>query len=248
MPAPIVTTADSTETLPQKGYTVDQLIGYLYRQMGSPVWDIELSKQQIADCVQDALSFYSLWRPQIAYGAVKLVTGQSIYLQNTDCGLGVVHVDFVESTPGPTEIFYGNMISPAPLFRTGMDDYDAFMRWRKTWRRVTSVQPSWLWDDANQQLLIHNPIERFHAGVVIHRMYDRTEGLDAVGAMWVKEYALEKCRYLWGDVMSKFSGAIPGPMKDVQLDSQKRDKAEQRIIKLEERLQGMQLSTPISVD
>ena len=31
---------------------------------------------------------------------------------------------------------------------------------------VMSVQPDWLYDDFGQQLLIHNPIERYHAGVV----------------------------------------------------------------------------------
>jgi hypothetical protein len=46
----------------------------------------------------------------------------------------------------------------------------------------------------------------------------------------------------------KYSGAIPGPGQNLQLDQQKRDQAVQEIDKLMEQLKGMQRHTPAMID
>ncbi len=234
--------------LPLKGYSIDQLIDYILRQLGSPTWEVELTRQQVADCVQDALRLYSIYLPNIRVGNIVLVRGQYQYLQGIDVDQGVVDVQFVEPNPVPTEIFYGNLINPAPLFRLGLDEYDTFLRWRKTWQRVTSVKPDWYYDEDRQALYIHNPIERYQAAVFFYSSYTKTQSLPPVGAQWVKDYALERARFLLGEVWAKFSGAIPGPLQNLQLDQQKRDRADQRIKELEEKLKGMQRSSPIMID
>lgn len=245
---PVRTSADSPDTLPVRGYTVDQLKNYILRQLGSPVWNVELTNQQILDCIQDAMSLYSQWVPLIRVGSLPLVRGQFKYLDGVDVGLGIVQVDFVEPNPVPTEIFYGNLINPAPLFRTGLDEYDVFLRWRKTWQRVTSIRPDWFYDEYVGALYIHNPIERYQAGVQAYFPWPSTERLSAAGADWVKRYAAAKARYQLGDLWLKFSGAIPGPVKDIQLDVAKRDKAEAEMTTLTELLKGMQLHTPVLID
>ena len=242
------TSAGSPQTLPLKGYTCDQLADYIFRQLGSPVWQVELSRQQVLDAIQDALQLYSTWVPQIRVGNIQLVRGRYRYLEGDDVGQGVVNVSFVEPNPVPTEIFYGNLINPAPLFRLGLDEYDSFLRWRKVWQRVTSVKPDWFYDESEQVLYIHNPIERYSAGVFIYANYVLTEDLDQPGSLWVKEYALEQSRYTYGEILAKYGGAIPAPLKDIQLDNQKRDKAEKRLDTLREKLQGMQRLTPISFE
>jgi hypothetical protein len=246
---PRTTSAQSPDTLPRQKYTRDQLLGYIFRQLGSPVWNIELTPQQGLDAIQDALNMVSTWRPRRVYGALKLVNGKTRYMDGMDFGMGIIQVDFVDPTPSATEIFYGNLITPAPLFRTGLDEYDSFIRWRKTWKRVTSVKPNWLEDRESGCLWIYNPIERYHCGVILHRAYDDTTQLDDhTSANWVKDYALAKARYTYGEILSKFSGAIPGPLKDLQLDQQKRDKAEAQITKLEEQLRGMQHFAELQID
>jgi hypothetical protein len=245
---PVTTTADSPDMLPLKGYSIDQLSDYIYRQLGAPTWEVELTKQQIADGVQDALRLYSLYCPLTRVGNIMLVRGQYRYLAGIDVDQGIVDVQFVEPNPVPTEIFYGNLINPAPLFRLGLDEYDTFLRWRKTWQRVTSVRPDWFYDEAEICLYIHNPIERYQAAVFFYSSYTRTQGLPPVGAQWVQEYALEKSRFLLGDIWSKFSGAIPGPLQNLQLDQQKRDRADQRLRELREQLKAMQKSAPIMID
>jgi hypothetical protein len=245
---PVRTSAQSPDILPITGYSADQLADYIFRQLGSPVWNVELTKQQVLDCIQDAMALISIWRPQLRYYNLSLVKGIYAYLQGVYIGLGVAQIDFVEPNPVPTEIFYGNLINPAPLFRTGLDEYDTFLRWRKVWQRVTSIQPQWLYDDARKTLYIHNPIERYQAGLQLYWPITNANDMDAVSAQWVKEYALEHARYLYGEILAKYSGAVPAPAKDMTLDQQKRQNAQARMDKLRERLQGMQLIPPCMID
>lgn len=245
---PVVTSANSPDTLPITGYTIDQLKNYIIRQLGGPVWNVELTNQMILDHIQDALALYSNWVPNIKVGNLVLVRGQFRYLQGVNVGLGVVQVDFVEPNPVPTEIFYGNLINPAPLFRTGLDEYDTFLRWRKTWMRVTSVQPQWFYDEDSQALLIHNPIERYQAGIFAYWPHERTERLPYAGALWVKQYALAKAKFQLSEIWMKYSGAIPGPGQNLQLDQAKRESAQGELDKLMEQLKGMQRSTPAQID
>ena len=140
------------------------------------------------------------------------------------------------------------MINPAPLFRTGLDEYDTFLRWRKTWQRVTSVKPDWYYDDVERCLYIHNPIERYQAGVFCYWPHTDTRRLSYTGADWVKRYALATSKLQLGELWSKYSGAIPGPGQNLQLDQQKRELAQAEVDKLMEQLKGMQVSAGIAID
>jgi hypothetical protein len=246
-------TANSPDNLPQGGrsgggYTTDQLIQYIRRQLGEPVWVVELTNQQIADNINDALQMFSLYVPLERVGNLLLVRGQFKYLEGIDIGQGITNVSFLEPNPIPTEIFYGNLINPAPLFRVGIDEYDSFLRWRKVWQRVTSVRPDWYYDDYEKALYIHNPIERYQAAIWAFFNWTDLVKVPAVGANWIRRYSLERSRYQYGDLLMKYSGAIPAPAKDMALDSAKRAEAEKRIDKLEEELKGMQSATAISID
>ena len=248
VPNPDVPLAVGT-TLPIVGFTPDQLKDWIFRQLGSPIWDVELDVQHVLDSIQEALINVSLWRPKVKYGAVRLVSNKTMYLEGVNVGAqGIVDVNFVDSVPSPTEIFYGNLISPAPLIRTGLDEYDNFLRWRKTWQRVTSVMPDWMYDQYGKVLFIHNPIERYHAGIVAYDNFSSTQELPTFEAKWVRDFALARSRYMYGDILSKFSGAIPGPIKDLTFDSKKRDDGEKQMEALLATLKASQNLTPISLD
>jgi len=245
---PVRTSSGSPDTLPLQGYTIDQLADYVERQLGKPTWIVELTRQQVLDCCQDALNLASVWMPLRRYQSLVLAKGKFRYIEGVDVGQGVADVTFVEPNPVPTEIFYGNLIEPAPLFRLGLDEYDTFLRWRKTWMRVTSVRPDWLYDEYEQCLYIHNPIERYHAGVMTFNSYTDTKQLRGAVALWVKRYAEAKGNKKLGDVWMKYSGAIPGPAQNLQLDAARRDQAQTEMTKLEEELKGMQQGAGISID
>jgi hypothetical protein len=103
---PRTTSSDSPDTLPAKGFSRDALANYIYRSLGSPVWQVELSRQQVLDAIQDGLQLYSVWRPCIRVGQIQLIRGQFKYLEDVDVGQGITNVSFVEPNPVPTEIFY----------------------------------------------------------------------------------------------------------------------------------------------
>jgi hypothetical protein len=91
-------------------------------------------------------------------------------------------------------------------------------------------------------------MEMYQAGVLALDSWDKTEYLDGFGAMWVKEYAFQLARLQLAEILSKFSGAIPGPAQALQLDQQKRDKAEAKLKELDDKLFGAQWSIPLTTD
>jgi len=97
-------------------------------------------------------------------------------------------------------------------------------------------------------LYIHNPIERYQCGIFCYWPHTCTEKLDYTGADWVKRYALASSELLLGTLWMKYSGAIPGPLQNLQLDQQKRELAQAKIDKLIEQLHGMMRSTPFQID
>lgn len=244
----VVTSENSPDSLPIKNYSIEQLKAYIKRQLGAPTWTLEITDQHVIDGIKDALMLHNQWRPKYAFKTIHLTSGVTAYLSGEDIGDGIIDVTFVEPYPTPTEIFYGNLIDPAPILRSGLDEYDTWMRWQKMWKRVMSVLPDWYYDDSQKVLYIHNPISRYQCTVFYAKTVSRTEDLDAFGARWVKEYALQRAKYTYGEILSKFSGAIPGPVKDLQLDQAKREQAQARIDTLEEQLRGAQTSSPLSID
>ncbi len=251
-PQPITTSQLSPNTLPQYGYSVDQLEAYIRRQLGSPVFMVEITKQQILDSIQDALVLYSVWRPQIKYGAIALDAGKHEYLQGVDLDLGPISVEFLQrqNLQGNAGLFFwgGNLINVAPLVADGMGEYDMFLRWQKMFMRVTSIKPDWVYDQTTKTLLIYNPSPQWLCGIQAYVPYCNVTQLDRYGADWVKKYAFQKSRLAYAEIMNKYSGAIPGPVRDLVLDQGKRDKAEKEIEKLEQTLFNAQVSTPMSID
>lgn len=244
---PLVTSASSPDSLPNR-YTIDQLREYIMRSLGYPVWVVEMTPQQVLDKINDALLQYSLRCPKRRYLPIPLVRGKIKYRENEDNGLGVTDVQFFAPTSTPGAIFYANLIDPTPIMRTGLDDLSTFYNWRKTFSRVTGITPDWYWDESENALYIHNPIERYYAACQIDFPYTTTESLPYRGGNWVKRYAIATCRYQYGDILSKYQGMIPGPSQALTLDQGKRAEATSQIQRLEEELFGMQESAPMMID
>ncbi len=251
---PVADSTESVDSLPLVGYTEEQLLVYLRRQLGEPNWTVELTKAQMADIVNDAKLKYSIWRPKLHWGALTISSARTKYLEGMDVGQGVAEVDFVEERVGPIGF---NIDSPFVLAATvvnglgisGLGDYDMYQRWRDTWKRVTSVRPRWEWDESRRVLWIHNPMDGFKASVVLYKNWTKTSELPTFGADWVKAYSLARCKSLLGETWLKFSGAIPTPGQgSIQLDAQKAARADQQVADLEQKLKDAQELVGISFD
>lgn len=239
---------DSIDLLPMRGYTMDQLCAYIKRQLGSPVWNVELTKQQTLDCIQNALATYSQWRPSIGYAAIQTQAGKFDYLNGVDVGQGIAMVEFVQKVPVPQQLFWGNLIGVNPIPFSGLDELDSFTRWIKTWTRVTSTKPDWQYDYRRKVLYIHNPVPYYYCAVTWYANYEKTEQLDQFGANWVRDYSFQLSRHSYAEILQKFSGAIPGPVANLQLDGGKREAAKQEIDRLLAHLQQAQDFPPINID
>lgn len=246
---PFTTSQQSPDTLPLVGFSVDQLAAYILRTLGgSGAYNVEISKQNVLDQIQDALGLFSQWVPQIKARAITLVRGQFSYLVNEPVGQGIVDVSFVEYRNQLTQLLYLGMISPAPLPMSGISEFDSWLRFKSTFMRVSSVRPDWHYDDEFSTLYVYNPLAQYRAGVFIYDNYTDTRDLTSVGALWVKEYALESSRFLLGTLNQKFSGAIPSPLQNLQLDQNLRVNAQTAMDKLRASLVGMMRSSPASTD
>jgi hypothetical protein len=243
-----VPSSDSTELLPMKGYSMDQLCRYIQRQLGSPVWNVEYTKQQIMDNIQTALTHYSLWCPRIGYAAVQLDAGQHAYLQGVDVGQGIADVAFVQRTPVPTQLLWSSLIGVNPIPFSGLDELDGFTRWLKTFMRVTSARPDWQYDEVRKVLYIHNPMPYYHCAVTWYGNYEKTELLNNYGALMVRDLAFQLARHGYAELLQKFSGAIPGPVQNLTLDNSKREAAKVEIDRLLAKLEASQCIPCISID
>jgi len=105
-----------------------------------------------------------------------------------------------------------------------------------------------MYDVFTKTLYIHNPIERYHAGVTAFENFNRTQDLPPFEAKWCRDFALARSRYLYGDILNKFSGAIPGPVKDLTLDTGKRGEGEKQMTELLTTLKNAQYLTAITAD
>lgn len=171
-----------------------------------------------------------------------------MYLTDEDNGLGVTDVQFLAPSATPGAIFYANLIDPSPIIRTGMDELDNFYRWRKTFQRVTAVEPDWLWQESENTLYIHNPIERYSCAVQRDFPYTDTLKLPLKGSVWVRQYSLAAANYLYGGILAKYQGAIPGPVGNITLDQGKREQAQAKMDVLQAQLEAMQETTPMKQD
>jgi len=221
------------------------LIEYVKNELGGGFWKVEISPPQIRAAIQDALKEYSRRIPLEGYGAISLSSTHSNYdLSAQDMGFGVHTVNFIEPDPRPSAIFYANLLDVAPIRTSRFQDYDIFLRWRKTFMKVTSVQPEWHWDQNAKILWIYNPIQDYKASMFWY--LPRTlETVELAHERWVEKYILARSKYILGVNRSKFQGAIPGPSKEISTDGKDmKDEGKQELEKLEVELLSMQIDGP----
>jgi len=221
------------------------LLDYVVTELGNGAWQVELLEKQIKNAITDTLEHYSRRLPLLGYGAVSLSTTQNKYtFPGQDFGFGIWHVSFIEPDPKPSAIFYANLLDVAPIKTGRFGDYDIFLRWRKTFMKVTSVEPEWMWDQNAQTLWIYNPIEAYKASMWWYLPKTLAQ-VDLVHERWVKDYLLARCKYLLGLNRSKFQGAIPGPARDITTDGNDlKSEGRDEMKRLEDQLFSMQAETP----
>jgi hypothetical protein len=224
--------------------TLESLRSYIQSCLGQGIFSVELTADQLDNAITDALWLYSSRIPIIGYRG--LVTSPDIvaYPISHDIGFGIFDVQFVQPDPKPSALFYANLIDVAPVKPATMESYDIFLRWRRTFMKVTSVANHWQYDEIGKRLMIYSPIQSTKCCYFWHL----PRNLDQVKLQhipWVRKYAVAKAKSVLGKARSKFSGLLPGPARDMNLngDSLQQEAAEE-IQQLETVLLSMQPEVP----
>lgn len=232
---------------PQVGkLTYEGLVQYIRDQLGNGIFTVELTQAQIDNSISDALALYSARQPIVCYKALVVSPQIRVYPINHDTGYGIFDVSFVQPDPQPSAIFYANLLDVAPIKVSTMESYDIFLRWRRTFMRVTSVEPNWEWDNLNKLLMVYSPIEQTKA-CYFWFMPRTIEQIPMQHLNWFKKYSLAKAKDALGKARSKFQGLLPGPARDLNLNGDAlQNEAKEEITALEAQLLSIQSDAPIS--
>jgi hypothetical protein len=224
--------------------TYQKLVDYVKQQLGQGIFTVELTQDQIDNCITDALTLYSSRKPMVGYRAITVNPQIKTYKLDHDIGFGIFHVSFVQPDPQPSALFYANLLDVAPVKPASMESYDIFLRWRKTFMRVTSVANRWEYDEMSNSLMIYCPIEQTKACYFWHAPR-KIEQIKIQHTNWVKSYTLAKAKDVLGKARSKFQGILPGPARDLNLNGDSlQAEAKEEIATLEASLLTMQGDQP----
>jgi len=220
------------------------LIDYVRTELGEGVWQVELTEEQVQRAISDAMRKYSRRLTALGYDSLYLGNSQNKFPISHEVGYGIFNVEFIAPDPKPSAIFYANLLDVAPLRVNRFSDYDVFLRWRKTFMRVTSVEPDWFYDDKDKILWIYNPLTEYSAGYFWYLPRTLAE-VHLSHEDWVMEYTLARSKYILGVNRSKFKGAIPGPGKEITTDGEDlKSEAKEKMQELEASLLSMQHDAP----
>jgi hypothetical protein len=233
------------EDLCVKRYNVTEIRDYVRESLGSGLFKVELTNVQIDNAITDALLEYGKRIPLIASKIIEVSPNVRDY-DIDDCGYGVFDVQFITDDVRPAAVFYMGLLGDkVPLNSVMLAEYDSFLRYRKTMMRATSVAPQWEWNDSNPDiLLIYAPVFNLKAAYSWYapRPLSRVK---LEHQKWVRDYTLAKSKVTLGQVRSKFSGVLPGPARDLQLNGQElAAEGREEIKALEEFLLGVQGDIP----
>ena len=160
-------------------------------------------------------------------------------------GYGIFDCEFITDDIRPAAVFYMGLLGDkVPLNSVMLAEYDSFLRYRKTMMRSTSVAPQWQWDEDTSTLFIYAPVFNLKACYYWHEPRPlskvRLEHQD-----WMRSYSLASAKMTLGKVRSKFSGVLPGPAQQLQLNGAELcAEAREELKALTEYLIGVQGDTP----
>lgn len=144
-----------------------ELAEYIKKKLGGIVWRIEgfENTDAVEVCIDEAVMKYSTQVPLMKWETIEPFKNR--YTLKTDGVIGVLQVNFLESINrfSSSNLLLGltqNLTGVAPINIAGTTpnisgDIMAFLQWRKSFQRVTSIMPQWFYDDTTKEITIYNP-------------------------------------------------------------------------------------------
>ena len=238
----------------KEDYTLADLRDYIRKKMGGAVWRLEGMGDDGSDtidtAISDAVLAYSRRVPRYGYEVIAPGAVQAYKLKNP--GFGVWRVDFIEQSviPGVIAGLNYNLtgVNTLGVGATGAGDITAFLTWQKSYRRSTTNDPRWVWNDDTQELYIRT--HHFRQACVYTFQPREFKHVRLIHKDFIKRLSLAHAKHMLGTIRRKFNGSLQGPGgTTLTLDSDALiSEAEQELEKLDAELRGFQLRIPPSWD
>lgn len=232
-----------------ESYTLPQLREWIKSTLGSGMVRLEGLEARNSEALDAAISAsimeYSSEIPMYAWEMIKI--GVSKHKISRTPIYGVIKVEFLEplNAFGMGATGYGltqnltGVVTPPILSAggVGLGDIQQFITWRKSFQRVTSRQPNWVFMDETNEIVIYNPVN--YIACALMTVPRRFENIRLQHKMWVANTALARAKISLGEVRSKFELSGPGGSSlGLKGDALKKE-GEEALKAQQEKLKGM---------
>ena len=221
--------SESTQTYPRietSLFDYGQMLAYVVRRLGGETVTVELSETVMKDIVDDALAFYSKYKP--ARVTESWIAPPGISQHPLPPGTrGVFNVDMTNPAINPSNAnieaialsgtfqFYG--VGSSTLGNIDVRYYEYVKQWIKTVQRELGSEPEWKLSDDGKVMFIYSPGIDSRVYCTLDRDIVSPMDVRKQDEGWFREYILALSRITLGEARSKFA-SIPGADNTLQLN------------------------------
>lgn len=237
-----------------EAYTLNELREYIRTQLGAAVWRLEGmsldNNNTIDSAISRAVMAYSRRVPRFGWQILAPSAVQKYKLKQP--GFGVWRVDFIEQNviPGVIAGLNYNLtgVNALGVGATGAGDITQFLTWQRSYRRATTNDPRWIWNDDEQELYIWS--HHFRQACVYTFLPRSFDQVRMVHKEFIMRYSMAHAKHILGTMRRKFNGSIAGPGgSTITMDSDALlTEANAELEKLHEELRSFQIRIPPSWD
>lgn len=203
-----------------EAFTYADMVNWIKRRLGGDLWRLEgMNPEAINDCIGEALMLYSNRVPRLWYEMVG--AGVKTYTPKAAAVLGCVRCDFIYpiSASGGYQAEYnwisnltvaGIIPSAGPGLLMPAGDLMMWLMARKSFQRVASLTPQYVWDPSAKLLHIYNYSVNYYTFALFTLSKTFAE-VNVNHKHWLRSHALAMCRLLLAENREKFDGQIQAP-------------------------------------
>ena len=194
--------------------TKEELGAYILRQLGDGVIDQEVTDQHVEDAIDDALDYYI---EKSGIGALN----EQILLFNTDGTTNTIELPYnVESvlsimTPVNQSTFFTQQYYQDNMYylrenvgsmRFDMTSYYLFNQYIDTMNILFTKKYNFKYNSTNRMLTLYpKPVGTV---ALVYYEHNSRYAPELLSNTWIKRFATELLRRVWGTILAKYSGKI----------------------------------------
>lgn len=194
-----------------------ELKQYILRKLGSPVINIEITDDQLEDCIDEAVKeFVENHSCGVNVGFIPLTLEQDVIEYELDDNVQAVlnilstnNITLDADDPLLIKTFYvGNTLYD--MYRPDLIDVEVFRQTFKLVEQQFDIPILFDFNATTKKLILHAP-PTANTNVFL-KIYAAEENVSKIlNDLWIKKYAVELSRLQWGDNLSKYTAvSLPG--------------------------------------